>query len=235
MPRRNHLDPQLRATPVPSGSAVVVDCGAPSDRALLGSTSAVHATRRTSMCARSPLAHDAHYRRRRFLPPPVWAHVNRAAGHRPESRSGHTSFVLKPLGERSCRTVCISIRWRRNCAGLDRQLRRKPMRYLDQHYLAEHNRRYAARRGGGSRCSSPATPDGAATGRSLLAGGRTRGQSRYWIPVRYQNRLLQLDIGRADPGYRRRVGCWCGKTCSRGSGDSLSRSLSGVPRMEGGF
>jgi hypothetical protein len=49
--------------------------------------------------------------------------------------------------------------------------------YLDQHYLAEHNRRYAHAAAAAADYHRP-TPDGAATGRSLLAGGRTRGQRR---------------------------------------------------------
>ena len=103
--------------------------------------------------------------------------------------------------------------------------------YLDQHYLAEHNRRYAH--------AAAAAADyhrRRPTARQLdevFWLEEERVVSEDWV-VRYQNRLLQLELAEPTQGTGEESGAGAGKP-SRGSGDSLSRSLSGVPRMEGGF
>jgi len=102
--------------------------------------------------------------------------------------------------------------------------------YLDQHYLRTQPALRACR-GGGSRLS-PEKPDGAATGRSLLAGGTTRAQRG--LGGALPEPAVATGTTQPAQGTGEEPGAGAGKP-SRGTGDSLSRSRSGVPRMEGGF
>src|SRR5579872_5707510 len=102
--------------------------------------------------------------------------------------------------------------------------------YLDQHYLAEHNRRYA---------------HAAAAAADYHRRSPTRGN---WTKSSgWRNNACSARTGCALPepavatgttqpaqGTGEEPGAGAGKP-SRGTGDSLSRSRSGVPRMEGGF
>jgi len=103
--------------------------------------------------------------------------------------------------------------------------------YLDEPYLADHNRRYA------HAAAAPADYHRRRpTARQLdeiFCLEEERVVSEDWV-VRYQNRLLQLERAQPtqDTGQESRVRA--GKP-SGGSGHSLSRSPSGVPRSKGGF
>src|SRR5260370_361040 len=85
--------------------------------------------------------------------------------------------------------------------------------------------------GGGSRLS-PATAHGAATGRSVLAGGGTSGERRLGGALQESAAAAGTAKSALGTGQESRAGA---RKRSRGSCDSLSRSASHVPRAEGGF
>jgi hypothetical protein len=91
--------------------------------------------------------------------------------------------------------------------------------YLDQHYLAEHNRRYAHAAAAAADYHRR-RPTARQLDESLLAGGRTRGQRRLGGALPEPTAATGTAQPTQGTGEESRAGA--GKP-SRGSGDSLSR------------
>ena len=100
--------------------------------------------------------------------------------------------------------------------------------YLEQHYLAEHNRRYAH-----ARRPEPI----------IIGGGRRRGnwtRSSGWRRSGWSARTGWCATrtgccnwnGKADTGRRPRVACWCGKTKQEKSRFTIAISVSGFRELK---